>query len=766
MGLTRRQLLKRSSIGLGAVLFAGCAVPEREMVAQSPGRIPEDLVEGFDAHYATLCRVCDNPDGILVRVMEGRAKKVEGNPDYPLNLGKHSVKCEAGLQALYHPDRIRTPLIRDVRGGEVRSATWDEALDRIVSKFKAGQSQPKGMALLTSPLKGHLGLVASRFAEAYGGRHFALDTLEETVLRQSMKTVFGQSRIPHFDIENAKCVMSFGSDFLGSWLSPVHYSRQYGELRQGEKRGKTGRGILIQVEPRFSLTAANADTWIAVRPGYEGALALSIASAIIREGLADEAAVGRFRQLISAETLAKYSEDGPEAVKTGVSAKRIKELAHEFVANSPSLALGGGSAGAHTNGLFNLTSVYALNILVDNIGKAGGIIFNPESPMPGVPDVRKSNTLAEWKQLAEDMRGGRVQLALVRGANPVYGLPGEIGFSEALGKVPFVVSVTSFHDETTAQADVILPEHTYLEDWGDDIPDPGPGFQTVGIQQPVVMPFGSNGGTALVPAGTSQGFGDLLLNLAQDVGGSLQKDFKDWGSFDDVVREGARRLYEDKKGALPLNVGTTTASSFDEFWIGVLQRGGWWDHKAVAAKRGKTPGPFPVARDPEFRGSPSQFPMFLIPFPSHSLGDGTGAHLPWLQATPDPLVTAVWQTWVEVNPATAKELDLKEGDIVRVESPVSSIEALVYPHPATAPDVVSIPMGQGHKGYGRYATDRGANVLDLLGSGEDKETKAFAWAATRVRLIKTGRRSRVPKTEGVVPAIQVNHAPVVQVTRG
>jgi anaerobic selenocysteine-containing dehydrogenase len=766
MGLTRRQLLKRSSIGLGAVLFAGCAIPEREMVAQSPGRIPEDLVEGFDAHYATLCRVCDNPDGILVRVMEGRAKKIEGNPDYPINLGKHSAKCEAGLQALYHPDRIRTPLIRDSRGGEVRPATWDEALDTVVSRFKAAQSQPKGMVLLTSPLRGHLGLVASRFAGAYGGRHFALDTLEETVLQQSVKTVFGQSRIPHFDIENAKYVMSFGSDFLGSWLSPVHYSRQYGEFRQGESRGKTGRGTLVQVEPRFSLTAANADTWIAVRPGYEGALALSIASVIIRERLVDEASVGRFQRLISSETLAKYSEDGSEAAKTGISAERIKGLAHEFVANSPSLSLGGGSAGAHTNGLFNLTAVYALNILVDNVGKAGGIIFNPGSPIPGVPDIRKPSTLAEWKQLAEDMRGGAVQLALVRGANPVYGLPSELRFAEAMDKVPFIVSVASFYDETTAKADVVIPEHIYLEDWGDDIPDPGPGFQTVGFQQPVVMPFGSQGGTAMVPVGTSRGFGDVLLNLAQDVGGPLQNAFKDWRSFDDVIRQGARRLYEDKHGALPLDVGTMTASNFETFWVGVIQRGGWWDRKAIATNKREAHGPFPVARDPEFRGDPDEFPMFLIPFPSHSLGDGTGSHLPWLQATPDPLVTAVWQTWVEVNPLTAKELGLREGDVVRVESPVSTIEALVYPHPATAPDVVSIPMGQGHKGYGRYAQDRGANVLDLLGSEEDKDTKAFAWSATRVRLVKTGRRSRVPKAEGMVAAIQIDHAPVVQVTRG
>ena len=123
MALTRRQLLKGSGLGLGAVLFAGCTIPEREMVVQSPARLPEDLVEGFDAHYATLCRVCSNPEGILVRVMEGRAKKVEGNPEYPLNLGKHGARCEAGLQALYHPDRIRMPMLRASRGEPFREVS-------------------------------------------------------------------------------------------------------------------------------------------------------------------------------------------------------------------------------------------------------------------------------------------------------------------------------------------------------------------------------------------------------------------------------------------------------------------------------------------------------------------------------------------------------------------------------------------------------------------------------------------------------------------
>ena len=765
MALTRRDLLKRSGLGLGAVLFAGCTIPDREMTVQSPTRLPEDLVEGFDAHYATLCRVCSNPEGILVRVMEGRAKKVEGNPEYPLNLGKHGARCEAGLQALYHPDRIRMPMLRASRGEPLREVSWETALDTLVERLRAQQGSPESVAVITAPARGHMGMLVERFVRGYGAQHFAFETLEETALREAVKRVFGQDRLPHFDIERASYVLSFGADFLGAWLSPINYSRQYGEFRQGEARGGLGRGTLVQVEPRFSLTAANADEWVPVRPGYEGALALSIASVIIDEGLADAAAARRATDLVGASTLARYRPGGAEAEKTGISAERITALAHAFADHQPSLALAGGSAGAHTNGLFNLTAAYMLNLLVGNVGAEGGVVFNPPSPLPGVPDAAKATPLAEWKRLAERMRDNEVQVALVRGANPVYGLPGAVKFEEALAQTPFVASVASFLDETTAQADLVLPERVYMEEWGDDVPEPAPGFQLMGVQQPVVAPFGAQGDSEMAPHAETRSFGDLLLTVAQELGGNVGRDLQEWDTFQDVVRWGMMRLYREKGGELPLRTGSTRASTFDGFWVGVLQRGGWWDREASGDDAQAQPQSSVSAKAPSFQGSEDQYPFHLVPFPAQGVGDGSGAHLPWLQATPDPQSTAAWKTWVEINPRTAREMNVREGDVVTIASHYGSIEALAYPHPATAPNVLSVPLGQGHRGYGRYADDRGANVLEMLAPEEDEETHAFAWAATRVRLEKTGRRTRIPKTEGMVPSVQLPHFPIVQVTR-
>jgi anaerobic selenocysteine-containing dehydrogenase len=160
----------------------------------------------------------------------------------------------------------------------------------------------------------------------------------------------------------------------------------------------------------------------------------------------------------------------------------------------------------------------------------------------------------------------------------------------------------------------------------------------------------------------------------------------------------------------------------------------------------------------------SEYPFHLIPFPHNTLGDGHAAHLPWLQAAPDPLTSVTWRSWVELNPRTAAQLGVGEGDLVAVETPAGRAELPVYVNPAAPPDVLGIPLGQGHIGYGRWAAGRGANPLDLLSPLVDEATGALAYAATRARLMPLGRRANLPKLEGTVPAYQIPDAEVLKVT--
>lgn len=737
MALTRRQFLKlMGGSAAGAIVFQACGVPEKELLVQSSLQMPEDLVTGMDNWYATLCRQCPTCEGIVVRVMEGRAKKVEGNVDYPINRGRHSARCEAGLQALYHPDRIRGPLLRDGdRGsGRWREIEWADAIGRLTYQLRLLQEarDQAAMVLVTNPVGAHLGMVVERFASRFGGRHVPYEPLELTNLREAMRQVFKQDVMPDFDIENAEYVLSFGADFLNTWVSPVRYARGYGQFRQGERT----RGTMVHVESRFSMTAANADRWVYVRPGYEGILALSIAQALVSARVGDQGVVNALTG--GAIDLDSFA---PERVadRTGVRADAVRRIAAELAAHGPrSLVIGGGSAAAHSNGLFNLSAIYSLNYLVGSVGQPGGIIFNPRPPLDDIPVAPRGASFAEWRQLVEEMKQGRVKVMMVRGTDPWHGLSNATGFKDAFFNVPFVFSFSSFMDDTAAMSDIVLPEHVYLEDWGSDVPMAGPGYQVVGFQQPVVRPFFEPRGVHL---GT-RNFADALLAIAE----GLNLDMGLPGeTFKDILQDGARKLFELRRGSVQ-------ASDARAFWNGVLQRGGWWDTQARSTDAAPAPSRIADVAEPTYDPADAGgFPFHLVPFASTSLGDGRGAPLPWLQATPDPITTATWSTWIEINSSVAERMGIHEGDVIKVTSRYGEIEALAFPHPAAPFDVVSIPVGQGHLDYGRYARGRGANVLSILAPVGDTATGALAWAATRVRIEKTGGWVRVPKFEGTVP---------------
>ena len=162
MALTRRQFLTLTGgSAAAAVIFQACGVPEDELLVQSPFEMPEDAVTGLQNWYATTCRQCPTGEGLVVKVMEGRAKKVEGNVDHPINRGRHSARCEASLQALYHPDRIKGPLVRaGERGsGQFEEISWTDAISRLTLQLRnlSESGNQSNLAMVTAPLGGHLG---------------------------------------------------------------------------------------------------------------------------------------------------------------------------------------------------------------------------------------------------------------------------------------------------------------------------------------------------------------------------------------------------------------------------------------------------------------------------------------------------------------------------------------------------------------------------------------------------------------------------------
>jgi len=748
---------------------------------------PEDFSPGIATWYNTVCSMCSAGCGITVRTREGRAKKIEGNPNHPVSQGRLCARGQAGLQVLYNPDRVTTPLRQTgERGsGDWLPLTWTEGLAQLSGRLGelSSSGQSGAVCLLSEGQRGHVhGLFEQFMAEIGSDRLVYYDYDHPHPLLAAMNRLFGASQLPYFDLGNTDYLVSFGADYLGSWLSPVHHGLGFGQSRQGRD---DHRGRFVQIEPRMTLSGAAADEWIPANPGTEGIIALAMANRIVGQGGYQGDDVDAW-----AAALEPYSADAV-AEQTGVAAETISRLADTFAETGPSLAIGGDGAGRHSNGVDALTAITALNYLAGNLGIEGGLIFNPE-PVAGQGAAVRHASYRSMLELAEDAREGRIQVLIVNQANPVFTMPAAAGIGEALARIPLIVSLSSFMDETTAMADLILPSHTYLESWGDDFPEPGVGFRAGAISQPVVSPLydtRDTGDTLLAIAAAVNPDGALTAATTEEY---LRAQWRAIFEGDGPAAEGtaeaqeaiaadtveaaaevaAQEAPEDAAADAPADAEAAVAQvapaegavatnpdpagwmpdAFDEFWNSLLRAGVWGEN--TRAEQG------PVTVDasvidaigvdaPEFAGSSEAYPFILQPYLSQNMHDGSGANLPWMQELPDPLTSVVYGSWLEINPATAQELGLRDGDLVEVESPEGTVSVPVLTFPAIMPNVVAMPVGQGHSEYGRYASGRGANPIEILAPQMEPETGSLAWNATRVRLNPTGRRASLVRTSGL-----------------
>ena len=718
---TRRDFLKIGAAGTATAILTGCSQETQHYVKLEPYvRAPEEQLAGVPNWYASTCRQCPAGCGILVRIMNGRAVKIEGNPEHPVNRGKLCARGQAGLQLLYNPDRVTGAVRQDERGErDFEPLAWNEAINTLYEKINAAGD---AIAVWTgSTTSGHLYDLFARFTEAIGApaplRYDLYSGLNGyDVLAAANETLFGKAGLPTFDLGQADAVFSFGADFLGTWLSATGYGVEYGKFRS-QPFGQ--RGYLVQFEPKMTTTGAMADRWVPVQPGAEALVAQAIARIIADEEFGPAERVERARTFAGDVSV----EDAAAACE--MSSDVLVELARLFVTAEHPVALPGDVVTGRNDAAAAVMAVQALNIIAGGIGQPGGMSLTPDVP-DAILAAPPASSYADAVALIDRMKNGEIKVLLVHGANPAYDLPDDAGFVEALEQVETVVSFNQLVDETSAHVDYILPDRVYLEGWGYEVIQPGfQGLPVVSSQQPVVGPLYDIHST-----------GDVLLTVARGIPSAAEAL-----PWDDEVA-----FLKAMIGELPR--GANGGDDVEVRWARFLQHGGWWPESApeqdiVAA----APGPVEVA-PVAYQGGEDEYPYFLHPFMSVLLSDGRGASQPWLQGSPDPMTTIAWQTWVEINPETAHELGVENGDIVSVETPYGEIEAPVYIFPAIRPDTVAIPLGQGHREYGRYARKRGSHVLRLIGgTGESGE---IGWSNVRVKISKTSDTKKLALLESTI----------------
>ncbi|MBC7876055.1 MAG: molybdopterin-dependent oxidoreductase [Anaerolineales bacterium] len=731
---SRRDFLKLAGVGTVTTVLTGC-IAQKEVKREPYMQMPEYNYNGQSTYYATTCRECAAGCGLVVRTMQGRAIKTEGNVNNPLNLGKTCARGQATLHGLYNPDRVRGP-IKHARGESLyetpvdpdaddfknadSNMSWEDALQVVADALK--NNKPEEIAFLMGTASDHLFDLVTDLANATGinapVRFSALNMFESrATLSQAAENLLGEAGLPFFDVGGAQVVFSFGANFLETWLSPVSYTRGFAGLRESKTKL---RGTFVQFESRMSSTAGKADEWIPLRPGTEAMVAL---------------AIGRLVSELRGNPLPRaFSDIEPldVAAKSGIKLETLEHLAEMFASSTGALAIPGGAALGQSNGLAVAEAVLALNAVSDNFGKPGGVFLSPIAP--NQTEYQRPASAKEMQEFTQQMADGKFKVLFVHGVNPIFELPASLNFKDALKNVEQVISFATFPDEMAVEADYVFPDRHGLESWGYQRVATGAAQPVLSGLQPVVSGVYKPDSTELLY--DARATADVLIAAAQLADGK----FADALPFQDEVEF----LHSKVSSLMTEADGFFSAADADTFIAYFQQNGGWWK---LSDARGAPNVADVLNRN--ISGAESEFAgegeFFFIPFVSPTLAEA-GANKPWLQELPDPTTTVMWNTWAEINPETAHELGIENDDVVKITSEAGELEVPVYLYPAIRPDTIAIPFGQGHTAYGRYAQNRGVNPASLIGQRLN-EAGDLAFAGMKVKIEKTERKQFLSRLE-------------------
>ncbi len=695
--LERRSFIKLVVAGSAGVAAAACRTQTRTI---APLLIPEEHITPGVAYWSRgVCRQCDAGCGVLVKRMEaivpltvdGKpfrqsrlvAKKLEGNPDHPLNQGGLCARGQAALEATYHPMRLAGPMRRagSRGGGTFEPVQWTAALATLKREVAAAPAGAVGW--LGRPLRGTEADLVDGWIEKVGGHRWEYRALP------APRAAADAARLER--LGDADFVLSFGN-FLEGWPGQAPTTRAYSRFRRGR------RGVFFQVEPRMSLTASNADRWIGVRPGTEGIFALGVAAELRARHPARFATADTPP---APEGLDAYAAPAVEEA-CGVQAGAVQEAASALAAATHPLVVGGPSAYAYPNGAFHERAIGFLAALTDGTSRPASVADDATgatafaAPLPAPPRV-----------------------LILHDVNPVFSAPPGWKLDAWLRAIPTIVVLATLPDESVLGADLVLPLSTTLESWADDERRTHGGSLVATLNAP-----------AMKPLHDTRSLLEIVVGLDESAGGASENPGRD------AIQRHWRALQTE----------FAPSQAFTAFWAEAVGRGGFWTAPAASAPRppqhahpvAPSPVPPPTAAAPT-----SDYPLHLRLYESPLFGDGAGSWLTWLQELPDPTSSAMWCSWVEVHPRLAAKLGLQQGDGVWVESSAGKIELPVFFYPGLRPDTIAIPTGQGHHA-GDAVTNRGANPFALLVDARDADTGALAWEATRVRLTPSGRRPPLP----------------------
>jgi len=692
---SRRKFLALLSAS-AAVAASGCSNFRDKGELIPYNKKPEEVTLGNPTFYASTCTGCTGACGILIKTLEGRPIKVDGNPDHPVSKGKICSIGQASVMSLYDPERLKNPVERVSRTSP-KEVTWAEVDDKIIAELKKASFGNKEIALVThsvnSPSRKKL---FDDFKTVYPtSKVYSYELFSENTKNSAWEKCYGTKIYPLIKWDKAKIILSLESDFLGTEANRVEISRQFTENRDAFNGNEFNR--LYSVEGNTSLTGMNADYRMILRTDAIEEFVLCLLNEFVSKqkisGFGSDAGIS--------SKLSKYNLD-QFAEKYKLSKEVLEHLISDLKKNQGSSYISAGS-------LLPESTHIAVNLLNEVLGNAKLYITD----VSGVELIPLS-TKAELEGLVSNIQSGNAAVVIHFDSNPVYHLPTDLGYAGALKNASLVITMTEGENESSEMSNYVLPINSMFESWGD--------FQTrnnfVSLQQPVIAPLYK-----------TRQKEEILLTWLK-------------GSKDAFNNEIYQQFVMDNWKSTVLSKFTVQAN-FMKAWYGGLNDGVVSVVPVSAAGESSSstfkPDAFASAN---FKLTPgSDFVLILTK--SNSLGDGRYANNGWLQELPKPVSRVSWDNYAAISVQTSKELGLSQNDMINITTSGGSLEIPVFVQPGIAEGVISVELGYGRTVCGIVGKDVGFNANKLM----TKNPALSSWLFNDAKINKANGTYEIVSTQ-------------------
>ncbi len=661
--ISRRKFL--ALVGASAALAAaGCAdYPDKgEIIPYN--KKPEEVILGKANYYASTATGCAHTCGVLIKTREGRPIKVEGNPDHPVNKGKICLKCQAEILNLYDPERLQSPLQR-VGAGSFEKINWKKVDEAILASLTfAGNEE---IAIITHSIHSPstLKVLNDFIAKFPTTKIYSYELFHDEVKNSAWQKCYGSGSFPLIKWNETKIIVALESDFLGSEGNRIENSALFVEGRNVDKIKNFNR--LYAVEGNLSLTGINADYRIPLRPHAQSDFVKTLIGEISSK-------LGKGSGLGNSLSLSDFSK------KYNVGIKKLNSLVSDLVKNA-------GRSIVYSGTTLPEEVHIAVNYLNDILGN-NSLYRNDSAEVSLLPTTKT----AEWENLVSKMNSGEVDTVIHFNSNPAFHLTDDYGYEQALSKVSTVISLTEKENESSSLSNYVLPINHDFESWGDY--KTRLGFYS--LQQPVIAPLYS----------TRQKEAILLTWIS-----GKSESFSENLYHEYLMIRWKTEVYPTINSALP----------FERFWLASLHDG--------VVKVKETPASMEsfnssaIASLNSYKSDTSKYSIVLKN--NYSIGDGRFADNGWLQELPHPISKITWDNYAAVSFKTAKELNLKNNDLIKIKVGARKLTIPIFLQPGSADNTFTIELGYGRKKSGIVGVDVGFDASSLLSKMETASPYLF-----------------------------------------